>query len=145
MTVGTYSTHKEIYAPSLLNGPLVVLTFLYKVSGITIKNVNIFRSNVNMREEVIPHKAMIRLRMILRNVHIFVHVKRYDILERNLSRLIFFYQLFVQSQWRRASRTSQFERFLGSRVCLFYFFCHIVGSPFRHSVVVRFNNYSHNK
>ena len=60
--------------------------------------MNILFLDVDVAEEVVPHKAMIALRMFLGEVHILVHVERNDVLERYLACLVQGNQLSVHSQ-----------------------------------------------
>ena len=52
---------------------------------VAVEDVDVAGRNVNLVEKVPVHKAVIALRMILRNPDIFIHVEGDDILERDLS------------------------------------------------------------
>ena len=57
-----------------------------------------------MAEKVIPHEAMVTLRMLFRQVDVLVHVERYDITEGNLTGFVQRDEGFVHTQRRRTGR-----------------------------------------
>ena len=54
-----------------------------QISGITIQDIGIFRFDIDMAEEIIPHKRIITFGMFFRQTYIFVHIESNDVLERN--------------------------------------------------------------
>ena len=143
MSVGTNTTHEEIDATGRFNSLLIVLAFLGQIGGIAVKNMHILLLDVDMGEEVLPHKRVVALGMILGNLHILVHIERDDVLERQLSGLVLLDELLVEAQRRRSRGASQFERFALSRIGLNDALGNIIGCPLGHFLVVRFNNNSH--
>ena len=105
--------------------------------------MNVLLLYVNMIEEVIPHKRVVRFWVTFWQVDILVHVERDDILERNFASLVLPYQFLIQAQGRGPRRTSQLERLLWSWLCLFDSVSNIVSRPFREGVIIWFDNYSH--
>jgi hypothetical protein len=65
----------------LFNHLLIVSTFCEKVRSISVEDMNVFLLDVDVIEEVVPHKAVIAFWMTFRQSHIFVHVERNHILE----------------------------------------------------------------
>lgn len=85
MAVLADSAEEQIDAASLYDGFLVVLALFVEICGVAVEDVDVAGRNVNLVEKVPVHKAVIALRMILRNPDIFIHVEGDDILERDLS------------------------------------------------------------
>ena len=88
MSVGANATHEEVDATCCLNGFLVILALCLQILGIAIKDMDILFLDVDVAEEVVPHKAMVALGVFLGEVHILVHVERDDVLELDLARLV---------------------------------------------------------
>ena len=59
--------------------------------------------NINVLEKILVHKRMITFRMVLRKVHILIHVKSNDILKRNASILVCLNKSLIHSNRRRSS------------------------------------------
>ena len=68
----------------------------YEVVCIAIENVHVLWFDVNMAEEVLPHEAVVALRMVFWQIHILVHVECDYILEGNLSCRVHVNQVAVQ-------------------------------------------------
>ena len=115
VTVRTNATHKEVDAASCFDGLLVSLTLSLEVGRIAIQDMDVLLLDVDVAEEILPHEAVVRLRMFLWKVDILVHVESNNILERKFASLILLNQFVVQSQRRRTCRTAQYERLSWSR------------------------------
>ena len=62
---------------------LVRLAFGRQVGRVAVEDVDVLRQDVDVLEKVVPHKKMVRLRVIPRQVDVFVHVERSNVAERN--------------------------------------------------------------
>ena len=91
------ATHEQVDAACGFNGFLVVLALFLQILGIAVKDMDILFLNVDVAEEVVPHKAMVALGMIFGEVHVLIHVERNDVLERYLASLVQGYQLSVHT------------------------------------------------
>ena len=98
MAIGANAAHEQVDTACCLYGLLVVLALCLQVLGIAVKDMDILFLNVDVAEEVVPHKAMVALGMIFGEVHILVHVERDDVLERYLASLVQGNQLAVHAQ-----------------------------------------------
>ena len=111
-----------------------------QVLSIAIEDMDILFLDVDVAEEVVPHEAMVALRMILGEVHILVHVERDDVLERQLASLVQGYQLSIHPQRRTSRWTAELKGLISRRLCFVDTLGYIVCSPLRHLFVVGFNN-----
>ena len=82
MAVGADSADEEVDASSLLDLALIVGAFLVEVLGVAVEDVDVLLGAVHMVEEVARHERMVALGVGLGQAHIFVHVERDDIPER---------------------------------------------------------------
>ncbi len=114
-------------------------------SGVSVQDVYIFAGDVDVAEKVVPHEAVIALRMVLRQPHIFVHVESHHILKRHFPFFVQLYKASVHAQRRASGGTSEHEWFLGRGVGFVYAGGHVVAGPFRKDVVVFFDNQAHIK
>ena len=77
---------------------LKIIAFFIKIISIPIKNMGIFRLNIDILEEIFPHIGMVAFRVISWKANIFIHVKSFDISKRKLPRFAEFHQLPVHSK-----------------------------------------------
>ena len=143
MSIRTNTTHEQVDTAIRLNLFFVTCTFCIQVRSIAIQDIRIFSLDINMTEEVIPHKRIIAFRMFFRQSYIFIHIECYYILEGNDSFLIQIDQSFVHAQRRRSGRTTQYKRFFRGWIGNFYFCSNVMCSPLRYGLIVRLNNKSH--
>ena len=140
MAIGANATHKQVDTACGLYGLLVVLALFLQILGIAVEDMDILFLDVDVAEEVVPHEAMVALGMILGEVHILVHVEGNDVLERYLACLVQGDQLAVHAQGRTSCRATELKGLLCRWVCIVNTLGYIVCSPFRHPIVVGFNN-----
>jgi len=143
MSVRTYATHEEVYTTGILDHLLVVCTLCHKVLGIAIEDMDVLWLDVDMVEEVVPHKAVVALGMVDIEANILVHVEGDDVLERQHTAFVELRKVLVKSQWRTTGRASEDKRTLLRGVKVDDSLGHIIRSPNRHLVVIFCNNYSH--
>ena len=93
-----YTSDEQMNATGLSDFVFVLLAFVLKVCSVAVEDVDVLRKDVNVLEEVVPHEIVIALRMLPRQSHVLVHVKRLDVFERNPSLLMEFDQLAVHPQ-----------------------------------------------
>ena len=70
MSIGANATHEQVNTTCLLNSFLIVLTFCLQILGITIEDMDILFLDINVAKEVVPHKVMVALGMLLGKVYI---------------------------------------------------------------------------
>ena len=97
MSVRTDTTDEQVDAASLLNHFLVMGTLGSEVLRITIEDMDILLGAVDMVEEVASHERVVTFGMVLRKVHILVHVEGQDILEGHATLFVCFYQAYIPS------------------------------------------------
>ena len=118
MAVRTNTTHEQVNATSLLYHLLIMGTLGQEVGGIAIKDVDILLLDINVIEEVIPHKAMIALGMVYVKTYILIHVEGHNILKTENTLFIQFNQMLIEAEGGAAGRATQDEWLFGCRVLL---------------------------
>ncbi len=83
---------------SCLNFLFIGLAFSLQIDRVTVQNLNIFRQNINVFEKVVPHKVMVRFRVVPRKVDVFVHVECLYISERDTALFMEFDQLAIHAK-----------------------------------------------
>ena len=126
VSIGTDTTHKEVYATSGSYHLLVVIAFGHKVGGIAIEDVHILFLDVDMVEEVGPHKAVVAFGMLDRESHIFVHIEGNDVLETDQPFLVQLNQVRVKTQRGTTGGATQHEGMVGGGFEVVDSLCHIV-------------------
>ncbi len=140
VAVGADAAHEEVDAAGRGDGLLVGGTFLLEVRGVAVQDMDVFFPDITMAEKVRPHKGVVALRMVFRQVYVLVHVERDHVLEGNFSGLVQRNQFPVHSQRGASGRAAQFERLFRRGLRFVNTLGHVVRSPFRHPFVVGFNN-----
>ena len=143
MSIGTDTAEEEVNTTDVTDFLFITCTLGCEVSCITVQDIDVLLADVNMAEEVIPHEAMITLRVFFGQVNVLVHIKSHYITERHFTRFVEFDQSFVHTEGRRAGRETENERFALLGIKLVDTFCHIIRSPLAKQVIRRFNNYTH--
>lgn len=94
--------HLQIYSPVAFYLLLVSLTELpnFFFGKLTIGDVYVFFGDVDVVEQVIPHKVIVTLDVVLGDRVVLVQVKGHHILEGYLSLLTHLYQLLIHLHWR---------------------------------------------
>ena len=98
VTIGANAAHEEVNAAGILDGLLVGSALGSQILGIAVQDVHVLLLDVNVREEVGPHEAMVALGVLFGQTYIFVHVKGDDILEADLTSLVELDEVLVQTQ-----------------------------------------------
>ena len=88
MSVRPDAAEEQVDSACFTDTFFVTGTFGFEVFGITVEDVHVLLLNIDMAEEVLLHERMVALRMIFGDTHIFVHVERNHVLERDLPILI---------------------------------------------------------
>ena len=117
VTVVTYATHKQVDTACCLDLSLVLSALTLQILSVTVQNVYILGVDVNVLEEVVPHKRVVALGVLLGQVAVLVHIERDHVLERNLTSLVHCDQLLVSTQGSTTGRKTQNEG-LGTLVCI---------------------------
>ena len=82
VSVGTDTTHEEVDTAVRLDFFLITCTFGIEVGSVAVQDIGIFRLDIDVAEEVVPHKGIVAFRVFLRQAYIFVHVESHYVLER---------------------------------------------------------------
>ena len=123
---------------------LVLSAFFLKVGSVSIQDVNVLLLDVDVREEVGPHEAVIAFGVLFGQAHVLVHIEGDDVLERNLAGLVHFDEVLIEAKRRGAGGATQLERLFWGWICGIDFCGNILGSPAAKVLIVRFDDYSHN-
>lgn len=140
VSVGAYAAHEQVDAAVRGDLGLVALTFGNGVLGVAVEDVDVFGLDVNLVEEVGPHKSVVALLVVAGNAHVLVHVEGDDVFERYLAFLVEADEGLVHAQGRRAGGAAEHEGVLGGGVGGVDAGCHKVGGPFRNVGVVGFDD-----
>ena len=140
VAVGADAAHEEVDAAGRGDGLFIVGALSFQVRGVAVQDMDVLFLDIDVAEEVVPHKGVVALRMLFRQVYVLIHVERNHVLEGNFSGLVQFNQFPVHSQRGASGRATQFERLFRRRVRFVDTLGHVVRSPFRHPFVVGFNN-----
>ena len=127
----------------LLDLGLITRALSRQIRRIAVQDIDILLADVDMTKEVIPHEAVVTLRVLFRQTHILVHVECHHIAEAHFARFVQLNQMFVHTERRTAGRKTQNERLALFRAKLINSFCYKIRSPLAQQVVRWFNNYSH--
>lgn len=92
------TSDKEFDPSGSLDLLLKGVTLGLQVSRISIQNVGVFRVDVNVLEEIIPHEGVVTLWVVSRKTHILVHVEGFHILKGQVPILIVLNQLLVAAK-----------------------------------------------
>ena len=97
MTVGANTAHKEVDAAVLLDFSFEAGTLGLEVGSVAVEDIHVLDRDVDVAEEIVPHKAVIALGVVDREAHILVHVESNDIAERHFTFLIKLYQTAIHA------------------------------------------------
>ena len=86
---------------------LVVFALGLQVGRVAVQNVHVFRCNVDVLEEIVPHEVVVALRVVAGQIHVLVHVESLDIFERHSTPAVVLDQLTVHSQRRTTCTHNQ--------------------------------------
>ena len=123
----------------------VGLTFGGRVGRVAVENVDVLGKNIDLVEEVGPHKSVVALLVVAGDSAVFVHVESYHIPERDFSLLVQADKVAVHSQRRTTRGAAEHERTFGRRFCFVDAGGDVVGCPARHFFVVVFDDKTHNR
>ena len=88
MPVGTDAAHEKVDAPVRLDLRLIARTLRLQVFGIAVQDIDVLLGDVDVTEKVVPHKAVVALGVVFRDVDVFVHIEGHDVLEGDLPLLV---------------------------------------------------------
>ena len=145
VTVGADAANKEVNATGFLDHLLVVGAFSSEILGVAIQDVDILAGDVNVIKEIGGHEAMIAFGMAFRQTNILVHVESENVLEGDTTRFVGLNEGTVHANRAAASRQAKDERFLCGGVGSVNLVNDVISCPLGHPIVVRFNDYSHNR
>ena len=140
VAVGADAAHEEVDAAGGGDGLFIVLALGLDVGGVAVEDMDVLLLDVDVAEEVVPHEGVVTLGVLLGEVDVLVHVEGDDVPEGDLAGLVEGDQFPVHSQGGTAGGAAEFEGLFGGGVGLVDAFGHIVGGPFGHLVVVRFDD-----
>lgn len=98
MSVGTHTAHEEVNTSVAVDFLLEAAAFGLKVGGVAVEDVDVFAGNVDVVEEIVPHEAVVALRMVLGKTHIFIHIEGDDVAKRHIPFLVKLDELAVEPE-----------------------------------------------
>ena len=108
------AAHEQVDFAVGLDLVFVALALGHQILGVAIEDVDVFRANVHVIEEVVVHEAVVALRMFLGQPHVLVHVEGDHVLEAHLAGFMQLNQALVGVEQGAASGQTQHEGALGS-------------------------------
>ena len=143
MAILAYATHKEVDATRCNDSSLVGSTLRNEILGITVEDVYILLADIHMAEEVVPHKRVVALGVLLGKTYILIHIKGHYILERHLASLMQADKLTVGLQRCRACRKTQYEWFVCNSCLSLDLLDNVGSSPLGNLCTTILDDYSH--
>ena len=122
---------------------LVARTFGLQVGSVAVEDIHILFADVDMREEVVPHKTMVTLGVVFGQADILVHIECYHVAERHFARAVEFYQMAVHTERRRAGGQTEHERCALFGRELVDTTGYIVGCPTAEQFIIGLNDNTH--
>ena len=98
VTILANTTQEEVNTTSSLNAFFVILTLLCQVGGVAVEDIYICRVDVDVLEEVLLHKGVVALGVLLGEANVLVHIEGDNVSERHLALLIKVDQLGIHTQ-----------------------------------------------
>ena len=98
MTIRANTTKEEVDAAAFGDLSLIARAFGIQVCCIAVEDIYVLRANIDMREEIVPHKRMVALRMLLRKAYVFIHIECDHILEAYYALLIEFNKMLIHTE-----------------------------------------------
>ena len=143
MPVRTNTSEEEIDTTSGTDSSFVGSAFSFEVGSIPVEDVDVFLLDIDVAEEVLPHEAVIALRVILRDTNVLVHIEGDDVLEGNTASLMGSYQCTVHAEGRRARRETEDEGLSGGRLSSLNLLDDIVCCPLGNPHIVGLDDKTH--
>ena len=109
MPVGTDTAEEEVDTTSGEDRFLVGSALGLEVGGITIEDVYVLLLDVDVAEEVLPHKGVVALGMILGDTYVLIHVEGDDVLEGYTPGLMSSHQGTIHAEGRGACGQTKYE------------------------------------
>ena len=114
MAVFADTAQEEVDAACGDDLTLVLLALLLQIGGVAVEDVDVRGRHVDMVEEMPAHEGVIAFRVIFGDAHVFVHIERNDVAERDVARLMPANQLLVGFERRGPGGQPQDERSVGA-------------------------------
>ena len=107
MTVGAHPQKLQIRPAHGLNQSVVGGTLLLRIFGQAVGNMAVFRGNIHMVKQILPHEKGIALLMIRAKPHIFIQINGPDAGKVQRVPPVFIHQIPVQPHRAAAGGQSQ--------------------------------------
>ena len=107
MAVGTYTAHKQIDATCLGYHLFIMCALGFQVGGVAVEDVDVLFLDVDVVEEVVPHKAVVAFGVFNGESYVLVHVEGHYVLERENAFLVQLDEVLVKSKGGTTSGTSE--------------------------------------
>ena len=133
----------HVAVPVFFDGLLVSFTLQVEIRRIPVQNVDVGRHDVDVLEEVGPHKVVVALWVVFGDPDVLVHVERHHVLEGEFSGLVHFDERAVRWQRRAAGWKTEYKRALGGRGIVIDALFNVLGSPKANLVRVLLDDEAH--
>ena len=144
MTVWADTAHKQVDTSVRLDLCLVFVALFHEVGCVAVQDIDILLRDVNVTEEIAPHKGIVALVVILGETYIFVHIESDDVLEGHLANRAEVDEFLVSSKGSGAGRQAQYKRALFGGAKLVDGISNVRCCPLRHLAIGIFDDKSHN-
>ena len=143
VAVRTDATHEQFDAAVALDFGFKTLAFRSNIGSITIQDIHILGQDVDVAEEIVPHKGVVALGVVARYAAVFIHVECNHMTERNLPLFVQPHKVAVKTQRRRTGGAAEHERTLCCGLVFIDSGGNIVCSPERQALVVGLDDKTH--
>jgi hypothetical protein len=77
---------------------LIASALCHEILCVTVEDVYVLRTDIDVREEVLPHKGVVALRVILWNTHILIHIESNYVTEAYFTLFVEFDEVAVHTE-----------------------------------------------
>jgi hypothetical protein len=77
---------------------LIASALSHEILCVTVQDVHILRTDIDVREEVLPHEGVVTLRVVLWNAYILVHIESHYVTEAYFTLFVKFNQVAVHAE-----------------------------------------------
>ena len=87
VSVFAHAAEEQVETAGVDDGLLIGRALGLRIGGVAVQDVDVLRRLVDLVEQVAVHEGVVALRMVHGKTHVFVHVERDHVLERDLAGL----------------------------------------------------------
>jgi hypothetical protein len=98
VTIRTDTSEEQFDAAVLFDFLLIASALCHEILCVTVEDVYVLRTDIDVREEVLPHKGVVALRVILWNTYILIHIEGHYVTEAHFTLLVEFDEVAVHTE-----------------------------------------------